>query len=822
MHNLNPNNIMTTSDNSNYNEPFKVQIEDDSINIKRYLSLFISNWYWFAVSLFIALVISYSTNRYSEKIYSISSSLLIKDEKRGGGLLSGDNIMPGGNIFNSQQNLKNEIGILKSYKLNKRVIDSLPEFQIVYYGVGKRNIVKSRLYKGCPFSVVAESLESQPKYTHVNIVINSDSTFILRINGSTKDEKPRNFGQRYNDNGFNFIIKLRDPGQFSFSPTFSNRFYFYFVDPEEIANNYRGTLAVTPIEKEATLVNLSTTGIVPEQEVDYLNKLMELYVSQGLESKNQIADSTIEFINRQLNIISASLNNAEDSLQNFRLKNRLVDLSKEGILIQARLERFENEKITLKLQVQYYQYLKEYLDSKNESGDIVSPTLIGVSDLVVGRLVEELAGLQQTKKKLSMNLSDELPPLILIDDNILSAKKILSENIESTLVNLGRSINDINEKLAEVNLDIMKLPVTERKSINIQRKFDVNNTVYTYLLEKRAETGISRASNVSDNKIIDEAKVFNGYQIKPRPSRNNLKALFFGLVIPGLFIALLYYFNNKVLDTDDVIRRTRVPIIGYISHNENKKELPVIDAPASSLSESFRAVRTTLRYFVKETPNPVIAVTSTVSSEGKTFISINLAAMTAMNGKRVLLIGLDLRKPRIHKILGIDNMVGMSTYLSSNCEYEEVIKETTIENLYYATSGPVPPNPAELIDDERMILFIEKARKEFDYIFLDTPPVAVVSDTLLLARFVDVNIFIVRQRFSSNSTLELIQELYQSDKLKNMGIIINDINLTGYYGYGLRYGYYKGYGYSYGKNYYGNYSYGRYGHSDNEGGYYNT
>jgi capsular exopolysaccharide synthesis family protein len=164
----------------------------------------------------------------------------------------------------------------------------------------------------------------------------------------------------------------------------------------------------------------------------------------------------------------------------------------------------------------------------------------------------------------------------------------------------------------------------------------------------------------------------------------------------------------------------------------------------------------------------------------------------------------------------------MSTYLSSNCEYEEVIKETAIENLFYATSGPVPPNPAELLDDERMILFIDKARKEFDYIFLDTPPVAVVSDTLLLARFVDVNIFIVRQRFSSNNTLELIQELYQSDKLKNMGIIINDINLTGYYGYGLRYGYYKGYGYSYGKNYYGNYSYGRYGNSDKEGGYYNT
>lgn len=188
----------------------------------------------------------------------------------------------------------------------------------------------------------------------------------------------------------------------------------------------------------------------------------------------------------------------------------------------------------------------------------------------------------------------------------------------------------------------------------------------------------------------------------------------------------------------------------------------------------------------------------------------------------MLLIGLDLRKPRIHRILGIDNSEGLSTYLSSNCDYSEVIKPTSIENLFYAASGPIPPNPAELIEGEKMQIFIEKAKKEFDYIIIDTPPIAVVSDTLLLSKFVDINIFVVRQRFSSKNTLELIQELYQAEKLKNMGIIINDISLIGYYGYGLRYGYYKGYGYSYGKNYYGQYSYGKYGYSDKDHGYYNT
>jgi capsular exopolysaccharide synthesis family protein len=373
-----------------------------------------------------------------------------------------------------------------------------------------------------------------------------------------------------------------------------------------------------------------------------------------------------------------------------------------------------------------------------------------------------------------------------------------------------------------VDLYIKKLPATERELITIQRDYEVNNTVYTFLLEKKAETGIARASNISDNKIIDRADIVNAVQIMPRTYRNNLKALLFGILVPGILISLLYYFNNKIIDNDDILKRTRAPVIGYISHSESIKEIAVVDKPGSSLAESFRAVRTSLRYLVKDNQHPVISITSTITSEGKTFISVNLAAIIAMLGKKVLLVGLDLRKPRIHKILDIDNNNGISIYLSNNCEYEEVIKGTPVENLFYATSGPVPPNPAELINSERMKIFIEKAKQEYDYIIIDTPPIAVVADTMLLSDFTDINLFIVRQRFSSKNTLELIEELYQGAKLKNMGIIVNDISLTGYYGYGLRYGYYKGYGYSYGKNYYGQYSYSRYGYKDDEHGYYHT
>jgi capsular exopolysaccharide synthesis family protein len=231
-------------------------------------------------------------------------------------------------------------------------------------------------------------------------------------------------------------------------------------------------------------------------------------------------------------------------------------------------------------------------------------------------------------------------------------------------------------------------------------------------------------------------------------------------------------------------------------------------------------VRTAIKYFVRENEMAIIAVTSTISSEGKTFIAINLAAITAMLGKKVLLIGLDLRKPSINKVFEFEDSPGMSTYLSGNCDYEETIRKTQIENLFYAPSGPIPPNPAELIETDQMKKFIEKAKKEYDYIIIDTPPVAIVTDTLLLAPYVDVNLFIVRQRYTSRNTLDMIEQLNKHGELKNMAILINDINLSGYYGYGMRYGYTHGYGYSYGYNYYGSNYYGRYGYTDKAKEYY--
>jgi len=798
----------------NYNLP-----EDESIDLKRNISMFISNWYWFAFTLFIALSIAYGINKYSDKIYTVSSTLLIKDDQTGGLNSNIESVIPGGDIFKSRQNLKNEMGILKSFRLNDSVMKKLQDFHVVYVSLGRRGIVESRMYKTCPFKVVYDSLAPVLPGGKVGISITSDSQYNIEFNDGLRFDTLMNFGTRFNKFGFDFKIVPRSPEMPVFNKSGSNKYYFYFVDPESLANEYQNKLSVTPIEKEASLVTLSVSGLVWEQEADYLNMLMEVYKKYGLDNKNETASKTIEFIDDQVDTIRRFLTIAEDSLETFRKSHNFLDLSREGTLIQNHLEKFQNEKMAFELQLQYYNYLFEYLN-KNSGGAIISPSVMGITDPVLLRLVNELSDSQKEKEKLGFNLDSNQPALELMNKQAEGISEALKENVKNGIAGLKLSINESNNKIADVETEIGKLPSTERELITIQRKFDLNNTVYTYLLEKRAESGIAKASNVSDNRIIDEASLYSTSQIRPRTRYNLMLALIIGFLFPMLGLYLIDYFNDKIIDKRDVEKKTKVPVIGSISHSVGGKGIPVIEKPGSSLAESFRSIRTSIKYYIKENEKAVIIVSSTISSEGKTFISVNLAAIIAMLGKRVLLVGLDLRRPSINKFFEFNDSQGMSTYLSDNCKYEEIIKQTQIKNLFYVPSGPIPPNPAELIETEKMREFMGKAKGEFDYIIIDTPPVAIVTDALLLAPYVDLNLFIVRQRFSSRSTLDLIEQLHEQGKLKNMAIIINDINLSGYYGYGMRYGYAMGYGYTYGYNYYGKGYSGRYGYSDKSKGYY--
>ncbi len=774
----------------------------DDIDLMRYVSLFISNWLWIGAALFLALAIAYVFNRYSQRVYNVKSTLMIKEQQSTGAVANMEQIFAG-NLYNPYPNLEDEVAIIKSYTLNRRVIEELREHHIAYVPVARNGIQWQRTYKTSPF--VLNSLdEDQPTGKPVMIRFTGPDTYTIEPKEPTGNKGQRSsepdpgdterefkLGEPYNYYGFNFTIERRDSLR---QLSDGQRWLVWFESPDEITNMYRSGISVEAVEDYASVFTLSFDGYSPRQGADYLNTLMRLYIIQGMEWKRRAADNTIEFIEKQLGLISDSLKIAENSMEDFRLNNRFVDLTLEGTLVLERLEKFEGEKNALGMQMQYYEYLLEYLDDRNESENIISPSVMGVTDPVLVGLVGEFASLQQQKKQMAFTVRENQPQAQLMDQNLEDARASLRENVKSAINQLKLSIKNVDERIAKVEKELGRLPGTERRLIGIQRKFDLNNSVYTYLLERRAEAGIAKASQITDNRIIDEAMSQNSSRVKPKESNNYLTAALLGLMIPMLLIVLFDLLNNKIIGRHDIERITKAPIIGYISHSEYKIEDPVAEKPGSTLAESFRAVRTSLAFYTGQTKCPVIIISSPVSGEGKTFVSVNLATIISMMNKKVLIVGLDLRKPRVHAILKAGNGHGMSQYLSNNATFEEVIAPTEIDNLWFAPSGPVPPNPAELIGSPKMAEFIARARNEFDAVIIDTPPVGIVTDALLLSQLSNVTLFVVRQRYTTRGSVQLLDEIYRKGEMSNVAILVNDISASGYYGYGLRYGYSLGYG----------------------------
>ncbi|MCU0458693.1 MAG: polysaccharide biosynthesis tyrosine autokinase [Bacteroidales bacterium] len=787
--------------------PRKPAPPSDDIDLMRYVSLFISNWLWIAAALFLALGIAYVFNRYSQRSYNVKSTLLIKEKQTTGAIANMEQIFTG-NIYNPYPNLDDEVAILQSYTLNQRVIEEMPETHVAYIPVAKNGIQGQRTYKSSPF-VLRTQTDIQPEGVQMTIRFTEEGRYTVEINeeqseaweknnpetilkGEINQEKEYIPGELFEQGRFSFTVEPRDSTRDIVDET--KRWLVWFESVPALANNYRSGLKVEPVKEYASVFTLSFDGYSPEQGTDYLNTLMELYIKQGMEWKSRAADNTINFIEAQLGLISDSLRLAENTMESFRLNNRFVDLTLEGTLVLEKLEKLEGEKNMLGLQEQYYEYLLEYLQARDEDNSIISPSVMGVTDPVLVKLVEDFSKIQQERKKIAFTVQDDLPQVQLMDQKLEDARRALRENVSSAISQLRLTMNTINGRIASAERDLGRLPGTERRLIGIQRKFDLNNSVYTYLLERRAEAGIAKASQITDNRIIDQAIVTNSVQTRPKSMKNYLVAILLGLMVPMVLIIIFDLLNNKIIGRHDIEHLTKAPIIGYISHSDYHVEDPVAEKPGSTLAESFRAVRTSLSFYTGQTKCPVIVISSPVSGEGKTFVSVNLATIISMMNKKVLIVGLDMRKPRVHAILKAVNGHGMSQYLSGTSAFEEVIVPTQIENLWFAPSGPVPPNPAELIGSPKMAEFIARARNDFDTVIIDTPPVGIVTDALLLSQLANVTLFVVRQRYTTRGSVQLLDEIYRKGEMANVAILVNDISAAGYYGYGLRYGYSLGYG----------------------------
>lgn len=789
---------------------------EKGIDFKAEFFKLLMHWKFFVISGFICLCVAFLYLRYTKPVYSVSCKVLIKDDSKS--RLGKNAFISELDLFAQQSNLQNELGIINSKTLSRKTVKELG-FYISYYTVTSKLGRNIEIYNQSPFKVIIDTSHVQLLNVQVNLKFYNASTCHLTISnfeGATaySFSKEKNttipggkniivdtdlkIGDQFTNENFSF--KLESNPNYVSGIEEGRDYYFLLSDPLLVGESMAASIETSKIDKDASIVEISLKSTLPEKSVVFLNTLSKNYINLNLENKNLTAIKTISFIDEQLGQISDSLSNVEDILENFRTKNKTMDLSTEYEAIITKLEVQDNEKVKTNIEIKYYEYILDYLKTKTEYNDIVSPSFIGVTDATLNTLVTELMTLATEKNKLAISSTEKNPYYTTIETNIVSTKKALLEQVKNSLSLAQITLKDINKRISESEVSINKLPKTERDLLTIQRKFNVSDETYSFLLEKKAEASIARASNISDNSIIDPAEV--GAKVFPKVMTIYLIALLLGLILPFLIIKLREYLNDSIQSKEEIEAHSTLPIVGTIAHSNYATSLVIIDNPRAMVSETIRSVKANLDFF-SAAKSKIITLTSTISGEGKTYCAINLASAFAISDMRTLLIGADLRRPKIIKDFNLTNDRGLTSYLIGKCSLSEIINETSVNNLHIITAGPVPPNPAELLGGEKMKNLLEEFRSKYDYIIIDTPPLGIVTDALFLMKNADINIYVTRFNFTSKKVIKDVNDLVKTTGVKNVCFLLNDVvyKRIKYGKYG-RYSNKYGYAYTYSEGYY--------------------
>ncbi|RZJ51127.1 MAG: polysaccharide biosynthesis tyrosine autokinase, partial [Flavobacterium sp.] len=452
---------------------------------------------------------------------------------------------------------------------------------------------------------------------------------------------------------------------------------------------------------------------------------------------------------------------------------------------------FDVEKDQISRKITYYNSLKSYLNSSVDYSRLPAPSVAGIEDPNIVASVSKLIGLSTQRSEMAYAVkSDKI--FKDFDNQMRAVKDVLLENITTAKSSLLYDLSMINAKIGQAESTVKRLPEEQQQLLKIKRKYDLNDNIYTEFLQKRNEAEIVKASNLSDIHFIDPAKDIGGNLIGPKTSVNYVLALFLGTLIPLIFVFIIFFINNSIQNPDDISKLTQIPLIGIIGVNKDNINLAVFEKPKSALSESFRTIRSSLQFLYKKqrvSGAKTLMITSSVGGEGKTFCSINIATVFALSEKKTVIIGLDLRKPRLADEFNLTNNVGVVNYLIKQKSLEEITNATQIQNLDVILSGPIPPNPSELILSEAMKELIDELKQKYDYIVLDTPPVGLVSDALELAQYADVTLYIVRQNYTKKDMITLLNNRIKRGELSNASIVLNGYENKAKYGSGYGYGY---------------------------------
>lgn len=794
--------------------------EEELLDLKDIIIKITSYWYLFVIGVIIALIVGFIYNRYTPRVYQNSATVYVKEDKMGMDPTS----MMTGLTYKSSINIDNEIAILQSFSLRERVLKELEFFNVSYFKTGRINTTE--LYKATPFNVELDYDTLQTVGIRYEIEFLEDNQYRLKTKEGYHNvfdyDKCQNISVKsvvesdniyrlgeWIDNGYNRFRVILNA---NYNPNEEKKEKLSFVVNSRLALiSEMSNISIGLTTKSSSILKVTIQGGNPAKITDYLNKLLEEYMERNLEQKNLISKNTVEFIDVQLIGIQDSLSKAEYDIQNFQEGNVLMDLDAQSNELFTNLKNIEKRKAELELSLKYYENLQEYIKRNiDDMNKMVVPSAMGIQDQMLNKLVLDLVSLSSEKSKKLVTSTENNPLIQTLDEQIIQTKKQLLENIDNLINNTNVTIEELSQQIKTYESRIKELPTTQRAYLGYERKFSLNNDLYKFLMQKRAEAQIMMASNSPDNSIIDEARITRARVIAPRTMMIYMVCVVLGCAIPAVYIFLKEILNTKILEKSDIEKITRLPIIGQIPYvdpsDAHSSSTFVIDSPKSPVSEAFRSIRTNIEYIVQGKDKCVFSVIADSPGIGKTYISINMASIYAMYGKKTVLVGFDLRKPRIYQEFGLSNKLGVTSYLCGKASINEIIQNSgKLPTLDIITAGPIPPNPAELIASERCSNFINELKEMYDYIIIDTPPLMWVTDALLLMKHIDTAVYVVRQGVTNKHLFEsVIKDL--ENRNYNVNIVANGIRYQGIYGYRYSYGY-GSYGYGYG---YGGYGYGYY------------
>ena len=769
--------------NQNLYPDTAVPVNTEMQNLKKLITGVFAKKYFFAGTLFITCLAAYLYNRYTIPFYRVSATILIEENKKAistgnDQLLEGFGLMPG------MRNFDNQMMVLSSRTLVSKTLDELAIDTEFYH---KGFINSKSLYPDEPVLISVSQTGYFPHDVEFSIkYLGNDRIRVKSVSkGFQEIDRKISFGERIDIPGVSFTIEKGDAGYFRSKR--EKTIYFAVHSRRSLIDSYIRRLRIDRASKQGSIVKLSMTGTNRYQDLAFLTKLSEIFLNISLERKNNEAIRTIQFIDDQLSGISDSLMTTENKLQQFRSRNRVMNISAQGQVIINQAVNLENERARLGIEANYYKYLTEYLERDTIGEGPVAPATMGISDPGLTKLVADLA--DQQSRLYSKGMGEKNPLQNQLSQKVQATKNSLKETLKGLTRANSLAMREIQDQINTVNNQASVLPRTERQLLGIERKYKLNDELYTFLLEKRAIAQMQKASNVADNEMVDYPEYENN-PVKPRRSLIYLFALITGLGFPFLYIFLTDLLSIRIREYEEIKKITGIPVLGYIPHFGNKNTTVVLDDPGSPVAEAFRLLRSRMIFFTKDKKVPVILVTSSMPEEGKTFTAINLASAFSLMGKKTILLGFDLRKPKIYPEFNKQNDKGLTTWLIGKSSLDDIIENTAGGNLDIITSGPIPPNPAELTALPATGKLLEILKERYDCIVIDSAPLGTVSDAYHLIPLCDTSIIIVRPGFTVREILENTVKDLKTSRVENMTLVINDMNIDhNRYGYGLRYGY---------------------------------